>query len=289
MAAFRSIVLAGERPGGSPLSRELSVPASVLVPVGGRASVVRVVEALRACRWVDGGILCGPERSVVENSEVLERLLSTGDFRWLPPQPGPAASALAALAELDRPVLLTTGDHALLSASILDEFCPRALESPYDAVVGLVSYPRVRSAFPGSRRTVLRFADGAFCGSNLFAILSRRGERAPQFWRRLESDRKWPWKMARKLGWGTLLRYLAGRLALDDAVGVLSERAQCAIGYILLDDARAAVDVDSVSDWRLANHILGAARSSEGYDDIDQRAQTRNRPPSGQAPSACCR
>lgn len=269
---FRAIVLAGERPGGSPLGRALSVPASVLVPVGGRASVVRVVDALRACHWVDGGILCGPERSVVDNCEVLERLLSTGDFRWLAPQPGPAASALAALAELDRPVLLTTGDHALLSASILDEFCSQAVEDTHDLVVGLVPYFRVRRAFPESRRTVLRFADGTFCGSNLFAILSRRGERAPQFWRRLESDRKRPWKMARKLGWGTLFRYLAGRLTLDDAMAVLSERAQCAIGYILLDEARAAVDVDSVSDWRLANHILEAARLHEGHDDVDPRA-----------------
>lgn len=280
MAAFRAIVLAGERPGGSPLGRELMVPASVLAPVGGRASVVRVVDALRACYWVDGGILCGPERSVVDNSEVLERLLSTGDFRWLAPQPGPAASALAALAELNRPVLLTTGDHALLATSTLDEFCMRALENPHDAVVGLVPYASVRRDFPESRRTVLKFADGAFCGSNLFAILSGRGERAPQFWRKLESDRKRPWKMARKLGWATLFRYTARRLTLDDAMAVLSERAQCAIGYILLDDARAAVDVDTMADWRLANHILESARSNEGCDDVDSRAQTRNCPPS---------
>lgn len=271
---MRAVVLAGERPGGSPLSRELSVPASVLVPVAGQASVVRVVDTLRACRWVDGGILCGPERSVVDNSQVLGRMLSTGDYRWLPPQPGPAASALAALAEVDRPVLLTTGDHALLSASILDEFCRQAIAGTYDVVAGLVPYQRVCSAFPESRRTVLRFADGEFCGSNLFAILSHRGDRAVEFWRRLESDRKRPWKMAHKLGWGTLFRYLTRRLTLDDALGVLSHRAQCAIGYILLHDARAAVDVDSMADWRLANHVFEAARSSEEGNDVDPRAQT---------------
>ena len=47
-ATFRAVVLAGERPGGSALSRAAGVEAGVLVPVAGIAAVERVLDALDA-------------------------------------------------------------------------------------------------------------------------------------------------------------------------------------------------------------------------------------------------
>jgi molybdopterin-guanine dinucleotide biosynthesis protein A len=260
-ARFRAIVLAGERPGGGTLARELGLAAGVLAPLAGRPCIARVVEVLRAAHAVEGGLLCGPARDVLESSAEIRALLEPGDFAWLAPASGPAASALAASeAAGSPPLLLTSGDHGLLSAAMVDEFCSDARRAGTttgaDILVGLVPHARVAAAFPESRRTVLRFADGAFCGSNLFALLTPQSRHGLAFWSSLEAYRKQPWKMASRLGAATVLRYLSRRLSVDDAFRVLSRRAGCTVGWLPIAAARAAVDVDSRADWLLADRLL---------------------------------
>ncbi len=258
---FQSIILAGERPGGSALSHAFAVVASVLVPVAGKPCLWRVMEAIKNSRSAQGGVICGPTASVFERSEDLQRLLQDPQFEWLAPATGPAASALVALKKLEHyPVLLTAGDHALLTADIVDDFCrqAQALDSKPDFVIGLVPYALVQVAWPESKRTVLKFSDGHYCGSNLFAVLSPDCMRALSFWSRAEADRKHPWRIARRFGPIALLRYLLRRLSLDDALQALSKAAGCSIGYVKLDHARAAVDVDSIEDQQLAEQILSA-------------------------------
>lgn len=255
---FQSIVLAGERSGGSALAREFSTSAGVMVPVAGVPSLQRVLQILEASHLAGGGIVCGPAAEVVASDDTLRTILDTPSHQWLEPASGPAASALAAVNELDHfPVLLTAGDHALLTPEIVDDFCLRAQEQRgADIVIGFVPYALVRAAWPESRRTVLKFSDGGYCGANLFAILSPKGCEALRFWQRLESLRKQPWKIAGQLGFKALFLYLFKRLALEDALATLSDACGCRIGHVLLDNPRAAVDVDTAADQRLAEKIL---------------------------------
>ncbi len=252
-----AIVLAGERPGGNALARAHHLPASVLVPVAGKSCLARVITTLRACHSIDGGLLVGPSADIVQHNDILRELLAIGDFRWLEPMRGPSASALRAAAALRHyPVLLTTGDHALLEASVLDRFCLSAAASGADFVVGLVPHALVHGRFPHSRRTVLRFRDSAWCGANLFALRTHTGRHALELWQALEADRKRPWRMASRLGVGFLLRFLSRSLSLSDALATLSARAGCRITHVVVESARAAVDVDSSADLALAEQVL---------------------------------
>lgn len=263
LAPFKAVVLAGERPGGGVLARELGIAAGVLADVAGQPCLARVLTALRGSDAVAGGVVCGPAADVLSASPALQALLAAGDYRWLAPATGPAASALAASREAGgQPLLLTGGDHALLEPAMVDAFCTAACAAAQadhlDLVVGLVPYDIVAAAFPQSRRTVLRFADGGFCGSNLFALLTPESGRALAFWSGVEADRKRPWRIARRLGALTLARYLGGRLTASAAFAVLSDRAGCRIGFVEVPHPRAAVDVDSHADWMLANQLLAA-------------------------------
>lgn len=264
---FAAVVLAGERPGGSDFSRELGLPASVLVDVDGRTSLDRVIAALETSEWVSGGVLCGPTEAIFRDHPEFREILKGSRFNWMPPRTGPSASAHAALEELDHfPALLTAGDHALLSAELVDGFCRQASESDADVVFGLAPYSIVKAAFPESKRTVLKFSNGEYCGTNLFAILTEKGKAGPAFWAQLEADRKRPWRMARRIGTGVLLRYLFGRLSLETALESLSHAMGCRVAWVQIDTPRAAIDVDSVADRDLADKILrndrDAARTS---------------------------
>lgn len=264
---FRVIVLAGERPGGSAFSRELGLSASVLVDVDGISALARVIEALETSRETRGGVLCGPAESVYRRCPEFEAILAGTAFNWIAPQAGPSASALSAAGQLGEfPQLLTTGDHALLTPGLIDDFCSRARQQDADVVFGVVPYARVRSAFPQSRRTVHRFRDGGYCGSNLFALMNPAGLAAPRFWQQLEADRKKPWRLARRVGPAALLRYLLRLSTLEQALGYLSDKMGCRVGCVRLDDPRAAVDVDSVADRDLAVAVLRSERP--GYESV---------------------
>ncbi|MCB1684711.1 MAG: nucleotidyltransferase family protein [Pseudomonadales bacterium] len=254
-----AIVLAGERPGGNPLARAFGLPAGVLVDVAGKPCVTRVIETLVASRSISGGVICGPVESIVSASPVFAELLGRGPFRWIPPARGPADSALAALEQLaERPVLLTAADHALLTPEIVDTFTALAAVRDADFVVGLVPWPLVQAAYPESRRTVLKFAGGAYCGSNLYLVRTAAGAGLIDLWRDFQALRKQPWKMARAIGPGTLLSYLLGRLHIETALLRIGDLAGCRIEHVEILNPRAAVDVDSVADHALAERILSA-------------------------------
>jgi len=202
--------------------------------------------------------MSGPNVAICRGSDTLRAICDAGDFAWMAPQEAPAESVLRATEEIGEfPVLATTGDHALLRPQTVDQFIADAGSSPADAQVGLVPYDRVLQRFPGAKRTRLRFRDGGFCGSNLFLFRNAKALGAVRFWSTVQRDRKRPWRIARRLGAGVMLRYLVGRLAIDSAFSVLSRVAGCHITWVEVEDERAAVDVDTVQDLALAERILG--------------------------------
>jgi hypothetical protein len=155
----------------------------------------------------------------------------------------------------DKPVLVTTADHALLTPQIVDYFCSEARRMPADVAVGLTAYDGVMAAFPETRRTAIKFKDGAYCGCNLFGFLTPRSDRAAQFWRQIEQERKKPLRMMRILGWRMIVRYLLGRITLDNGLEEISNKMQINIRAVLLPFPQAAIDVDTVDDLHFVQRL----------------------------------
>ncbi len=254
-----AVVLAGQRAGPTALCAQAGVAVEVLVPVGGVPAIERVLGALASSARARPAVVVGPAAEVLSAHPEVRALIENAGAAWRAPAGDPASSALAGVADQAPPTLVTSGDHALLCASIVDAFCEAAYRMPEDLIVGLVPYDAVRAAYPDSRRTVLKFADGARCGANLYFLRTEAARRGVEFWVAMQRDRKRPWRIARRLGWRLLLRYLTGRLTLGSALEALSDRAGCRVGSVPVEEPRAAVDVDSVDDWHLAQRIVGEA------------------------------
>ena len=255
---FTAVVLAADRSLHDPVAKAAGMRCKSFVPVGGRPMVLRVLDALDASQRVNTYILCGPPKAVVDQQPDLETLITSGKIKWFENQATPSASAFHVLQSLpgDTPVLLTTADHALLSARIVDYFCLETLATACDVVVGVARHEVVAAAYPQTRRTATRLKDGAYCGCNLFAFLTPRARLAATFWRQIEDHRKNPFRLIRILGWGAVLHYLMGRLSLNDALDRLSHRLGFKAGAVVLPCPEAAVDVDSVSDLRLVENLI---------------------------------
>jgi len=255
---FTAVVLAADRGPDDPVAKAAGVRCKSLTPVGGKPMVVRVLDALTASQAVNAYILCGPPKSVVGQEPDLGALIASGRVKWFENQATPSSSAFHVLQTLpdETPVLLTTADHVLLSARIVDYFCSEALATGCDVVAGIARHEAVTAAYPQTRRTATRLEDGAYCGCNLFAFLTPRARLAADFWRRVENQRKNPLRLIRVLGWSAVLRYLMGRLSLNEALKRMSHRLGFKAGAVVLPFPEAAVDVDSVNDLKLVENIV---------------------------------
>jgi GTP:adenosylcobinamide-phosphate guanylyltransferase len=243
--AAAALILAGRRGGDDPLlSAHTDLPSKALLPVAGEPMIARVLRALDGAAdeiWVSG--LTAEEAGAA--------------VREAPPADGPAAAFLAAVeAGAPLPLLVTTADHALLTPAILRSFADGAKASGADLCVGLARREVVEARFPGVSRTYLRFQDAQVSGCNLFYLARPEGLAAVRFWRAAEVDRKRPWRLARRVGPGVLLRYLAGRLTLGGLFEHASKRLGARIAPVLLPQAEAAVDVDKPSDLALVEAVL---------------------------------
>jgi GTP:adenosylcobinamide-phosphate guanylyltransferase len=241
---FTAIILAGDRTSGDPLAEAAGVACKSLVPVGGRPMVLRVLDSLEAAREVGSIILCGPTQTFINQEPELKTRIDAGRVKWMASQGTPSASTYHALQSLpdNAPVLVTTADHALLTARIVDAFCTDARRTGCDVAVGLASHKQVASAFPETKRTAIKFRDGAYCGCNLFGFLNSQAYIAAHFWR--------------ILGGRAVIRYLLGRMPLTEALDHISSIMGIRAGAVILPFPEAAVDVDTVNDWIFVKNLV---------------------------------
>ena len=267
---FSVVILAADRESNDPVAQASEVSCKALTPVSGRPMVLRVLDALEEAREVDTRILAGPAMtSVVQNAE-LNELVSSGQVQWFAPQATPSSSAFSVLQSLpeDVPVLVTTADHALLTAAMVDHFCAAARNSDCDVLAGVARHDLVAAAFPDTLRTVTKLKDGGFCGCNIFAFMTPKARLAANFWRKVESERKKPLRVVKVLGWSAVLRYLVGQLTLGYALGQLSRRMNLTVGVVEMPFAEAAVDVDKVADWLLVESILAERNKRAPFEGL---------------------
>jgi GTP:adenosylcobinamide-phosphate guanylyltransferase len=249
MTAPRALVLAGARPGRDAVADYAGVPHKGLIQLAGRPLLERVAQALRGA-----GIT---HIAVSSANPEVTALAAALRAEVLPAQTGPSLSALRGVEALGTPVLLTTCDHALLQAEWVAQFLA---DAPADADVCVLLARRevVEAAAPGTQRTYLKFAEAEWSGCNLFLLRTPRGLAVIQLWRSIEADRKRPWRIIRRLGPITLLRYLAGRLTLAEALQRLGRLCDARLAAVASPFGLAAVDVDKPADLDLVRRLAEA-------------------------------
>ena len=246
-----AIVLAGERPGVDPLAAHFGGTLKALVPVAGESMVRRPVRALLASPSIGEVVVlsqeAGPIRKALSGIDRVEVGVSGATI----------ADTIQALCNDPRtvwPLLVTTADHALLDAGMVEEFAARA--DGADVAIGVVQKKRLDERLPESNRTWLNFRGESVTGANLFWLASPTVGRAVELWRSVEQDRKKAWRVIALLG-PVWLAMAAMRLAgLDDLVARLSVRLGLKVRIVRLTNPLAGVDVDSLADHALAEAIL---------------------------------
>lgn len=253
-ATWTALVLAAGRGSDDPMARAHAVSHKCLIEVAGTTMLARVLATLRAHRSIARIAVS------IENQGLLEQAIGPvpDDVIFIASQSSAAASAAAALKSglLGFPVLLTTADHVLLDAAMLDHFVEHSTAGPADLAVGLARAETILAAYPDTRRTFLRFGPDRVSGCNLYGLMSPRAERALAFWQGVERNRKRPWRLVAAFGVGPVLRYALGRIDLGTAFQVGSRRLGLEARPVIMPFAEAAIDVDKPADKVLCEAVL---------------------------------
>ena len=251
MKGWTAIVLAGSRPGPDAFAAKYGTDLKALIPVGGIPMVARPVNAL----------LISPHIIAVrvlsqQPKRIAEALPSNSRLVVAPSGTTIASTLEAVLADPGTkfPLLVTTADHALLSPSMIADFCRQAEGS--DLAIGVAEKRALRARLPGTKRTWLSFRGGSYSGANLFAFGSPAASKAVALWRSVEQDRKKGWRMIAALGPAVLAGAVLKLRTLDQTLASVGKRMELDIRKVELADPLAAVDVDKPADHALATAIL---------------------------------
>ncbi|TMJ18297.1 MAG: nucleotidyl transferase [Alphaproteobacteria bacterium] len=250
---FTIIVLAAQRDGRlDPLAAEAGVSHKCLVPIGGRPLLAHVMDALAEVEGIDS------VRIVVEpGAEGLLRAVpmpASLRVAFVPAAASIADSVYAGAEGADGPVVVTTADNVLLTATAVRRVADRLLAGD-DAVAALARKEDVLSAHPEGQRRFYRFRDGEFSNCNLYGM-SRRGLALAETFREGGQFAKNPMRIARAVGFFNLLRLRYGLVTLADAIARLGRRFDVRASAIVLEDGAHAIDVDNRRTYDIAAGLL---------------------------------
>lgn len=256
--AWTVLLLAGDRSGGDPLANHFGVESKPLVQVAERPMIAHTLQTLLSHPSIrEVWVMAQQPRMLMDHPAVAGFEASGRILRYVS-NSSISGSINAVLADprLSWPVLVTTADHVLLSAAMIDSFLAAAAHG--DVVVGLVDQRVMSDEGLADARTWLPFRDVQATGANLFALRSERVVPALEFWKRLEGHRKRPWRMAWEIGPLLLLRFLLRQLTLKQAFAAISRRLGVEAIPVLLPFARAGVDVDKLADHQMVERLLAS-------------------------------
>ncbi|MDF7674816.1 nucleotidyltransferase family protein [Acetobacteraceae bacterium ESL0709] len=249
MTTVPVIILAGSRLGErEPLALYGHVSHKALLPVGGKAMIERVVGTLEKTKELD------PLWVSIEKPDCLAFLGNR--IKIIKAASTPSESVFQALQKIGSPCLVTTADHALLRPEWVEEFILKSRKSDADVTAGIASAKTIRRDVPETKRTYIKLSDISFSGCNLFWMNSPKALKVAALWRKLQQNRKRPLKMALTLGFTTLFKALIRRLSTKDIEARIYHLTGASVSFILMSDGRAAVDVDKISDLKLAEQLL---------------------------------
>jgi len=259
---YTVVVLAGQRSGVDPVAAARGVSLKALVPVGGQAMILNVLDVLEDSPWVGDIYVALDDKNVAAREPRLNRYLESGYLAYS--GTSSCHSVVTAITEknIQPPFLVMTADHALLTADMVEHFCTHVernhREDDADFIFALVSRRAFRAKYPHTRRTFVPFRDDAYSGCNMYAFMTPRALRVLDFWMACEVNRKTPWRQIRAFGFINLIRYILRREGLKEMIAhggrVLGVRGAA----VTMPQPEAAIDIDTPQDLTLAEEILAA-------------------------------
>ena len=263
---YHVLILAGSRKGGEPFVNAEGKTLKATLDIDGKPMLSHVLETISLWPQTKSITISLPQDApLITEAPTLKAQIDASEAQLIPTSTSPCKSVELALQKFgeqlknNEPILIVTGDAPLLNHSILNEFTHQNHDK--DFVVGIAKVDAVEHTYPEVKRTRINLKGGAIGGCNLFIMNTKNAEKVVKFWQKLENNRKKPWRLAANL-WMMAL-YMLRLLTLKGAQKGLEKQIGCGIGFVLVTNPDAAIDVDKQKDLTLVRKIFKSRRAAK--------------------------
>lgn len=251
---MRLIVLAGRRGNGpDPLAERFGESHKCLIPLAGRPLIAHVLQTGANHPRVASLAVCVESEAFEPIYDVLTRQPGRGTVALVEARRDLADSVRAAAEGWDGPLIVTTADHALLTAASIDAMAD-ALETA-EVALALARREAVEAAHPSGQRRYLQLRDGAFAICDLYGAARPDALRAADVFRGPRFDRSGR-RIVRATGLAGLAMALLGLETLQGAVERASRHLALGVGAVVLEDGSQAIDVDDDRTYAVVRDLL---------------------------------
>lgn len=226
-----------------------------MIEVGGRPMLQHVLDALDEAETITATIVVGLPESVQQ------RLTSTKPTYCLPDQGGLVENVFSGLKWLheeypaETAVLGCAADVPHLKGYMVDELIDLCRPFDHTLYYTIATPELLNGRYPNAQRTYATFADGVkIAGGDVFVGLIDMLEIDVAVWQSITNGRKHPWRMARLVGWGTLFKFVIGRLSLNEAQARASKLMGKPVKLIYLPYPEMAMDGDKPHQIEILRH-----------------------------------
>lgn len=257
------LVLAG---GGSnpadPLFAVTQGKPKSLLTIGTQTLLERVIAAIQDSRYVDEVVIIGmDEQTAAEAGLQFKR-----PVHFLPDQGGMVANMrtgadyIATMWPGTGIILGSSADIPTITGEIVDDFI--ATCAPWDRAIyyNFVTRATMEARFPGSSRTYTQLADMEVAGGDMVMAQVDLIHRNEELVLAATNARKYPWRIARLVGFGFLVRFLLHRVTLADVQAAAERAVGQPVAVMLSPHAELAMDIDKPSQLELLRRDLSGSR-----------------------------
>jgi molybdopterin-guanine dinucleotide biosynthesis protein A len=243
---FNAAVTAAGRLGPEAAKR-YGTDIKALVRIGGRTLLATLVAALRGVPAIERIIVVGPAAARDFGSTVDTWLdeCATGEDNVLAALRGAGGGRLVVCAS----------DLPFVTAHGVEDLVARA-PSTADCAYPIFTREEFVAAFPGGRSSFARLADGEWTGGSVLVLNADLVLRHERLLRRAFAARKNLMALAALLGPALALRYVTGRLRVDDVQARIGALTGGAVVAIRGADPALAMDCDEPQDFEFAQTRL---------------------------------
>lgn len=223
-----------------------------MISVGGKPMIQWVLDALNKAPTVEKIVLAGlPD---------IGSLNSVKPVLWLP-DAGGIFENLAAAADLilkevpeTEYFLSISADIPLITGDIIEAVIAENREPGFDVFYNVVEQNVMEAAFPGVKRTYMKFRDGRFCGADMHVMSTQSIKKMIEIG--FVQFRKRPFKLISMAGPGTILRMIFYPLSLENAEEVAYRKAGILGKANVCKYPEIAMDIDTLQHLEIVREKL---------------------------------
>ncbi len=250
-----AIITAGGTPTvKDPLHQITQGKPKALLPIAGKTMLQWVLDALNGSKKITCIVLVGlPQSTDIQCSHPIT---------FLPDSGGIISNIQAGVDEILRmdpsaeKALIVSSDIPAIKTEMVDWMIREVEEMDADLFYNVITRQVMENAFPGSKRTYIRFRDLEVCGGDLNALRLSFLTGGNAFFDKIINSRKNPLKQASLFGFDILASILLNRLSLSDVERKISERIHARGKTLLCPYAEIGMDVDKPNQFEMVQTYM---------------------------------